>query len=195
MSGPISGPSDAAALRVSLLGADGSVDSSLIIAPSADGGGTVIDGAITAHLLGFAHGRALIEGSDTRDLARAVALIGPPTTGSVRGRIVREVVVDGWRFEVAIESDRVASLRDRASRGEATAATAGPLDVRAIIPGRIVALSVVPGDAVTTGQQLMVLEAMKMQNELRAPREGTIARVAVALGDRVEVGDVLLVLE
>ena len=194
MSGPISGPSDAAALRVSLLGADGSVDSSLVIAPSADGGGAVIDGA-TANLLGFANGRALIESSEGHDLARAVALIGPPTTGSVRGRIVREVVVDGWQFEVAIESERVASLRDRASRGEATAATAGRLDVRAIIPGRIVVLSVVPGDAVTTGQQLMVLEAMKMQNELRAPREGTIARVAVALGDRVEVGDVLLVLE
>ena len=67
--------------------------------------------------------------------------------------------------------------------------------MRAIIPGRIVALSVVPGDAVTTGGQLMVLEAMKMQNELRAPRDGTVGRVSVAVGDRVEVGDVLLVLE
>ena len=141
MSGPISGPPDAAALRVSLLGADGSVDSSLVIAPSADGGGAVIDGATTAHLLGFAHGRALIGISEGRDLARAVALIGPPTTGSVRGRIVREVVVDGWRFEVAIESDRVASVRDRASRGEAPvppkyALTVRPHAVSQCLPGR-----------------------------------------------------------
>ena len=51
------------------------------------------------------------------------------------------------------------------------AGTTGPLEIRAIIPGRIVAVSVIPGEAVETGQQLLVLEAMKMQNELgrRAP--------------------------
>jgi biotin carboxyl carrier protein len=195
VSGPIGGPSDAAPLRVSILAPDGSVASSLVVAPSADGDRAVIDGAAAAALLGVADGRALIEISEHGDPVRAVAQIGVTASGSVRGRIVREVVVDGWRFEVAVESERLASLRDRASRGDVATATTGPLDVRAIIPGRIVALSVVPGDAVTTGQQLMVLEAMKMQNELRAPREGTIARVAVAIGDRVEVGDVLLAFE
>jgi glutaconyl-CoA decarboxylase len=70
----------------------------------------------------------------------------------------------------------------------------GPVDVRAIIPGRIAAVNVASGDAVTAGQQLLVLEAMKMQNELRAPRDGTIDRVAVSVGETVEVGDLLLVI-
>jgi glutaconyl-CoA decarboxylase len=70
----------------------------------------------------------------------------------------------------------------------------GPVDVRAIIPGRIAAVSVASGDAVMAGQQMLVLEAMKMQNELRAPRDGTVDRLAVAVGENVEVGDLLLVI-
>jgi biotin carboxyl carrier protein len=57
-----------------------------------------------------------------------------------------------------------------------------------------VAVSVVTGDAVTAGQQLLVVEAMKMQNELRAPRDGTISRVGVAPGVKIEVGDLLVVI-
>ena len=69
-----------------------------------------------------------------------------------------------------------------------------PVEVHAIIPGRIVALSVAAGDAVEAGQQLLVLEAMKMQNELRAPREGSIERIPIAVGENVEVGDLLMVI-
>jgi len=54
---------------------------------------------------------------------------------------------------------------------------------------------VVPGDSVGAGQHVLVLEAMKMQNELRAPRDGVISRVAVGTGRTIEVGDLLLVLE
>ena len=50
------------------------------------------------------------------------------------------------------------------------------------------------GDEVTAGQQLLVLEAMKMQNELRAPREGRVERIPIAVGDNVEVGDLLMVI-
>ena len=46
----------------------------------------------------------------------------------------------------------------------------------------------------TAGQQLLVVEAMKMQNELRAPRDGTIEQVAVGAGATIEVGDLLLVI-
>ncbi|HXG26300.1 MAG TPA: biotin/lipoyl-containing protein, partial [Candidatus Binatia bacterium] len=67
-------------------------------------------------------------------------------------------------------------------------------DVRAIIPGVVVSVSVNAGDEVTAGQQLLVVEAMKMQNELRAPRDGTIERVATAPGATIEVGDLLLVI-
>jgi glutaconyl-CoA decarboxylase len=57
-----------------------------------------------------------------------------------------------------------------------------------------VAVSVVPGDEVTPGQALLVVEAMKMQNELTAPRAGTVRRVAVGAGSTVDLGDVLVVL-
>jgi biotin carboxyl carrier protein len=68
------------------------------------------------------------------------------------------------------------------------------VEVLAIIPGRIVAVTVEPGDAVEAGQQILVVEAMKMQNELRAPREGRVERVGVAVGDTIEVGDLLVVI-
>ncbi len=56
-------------------------------------------------------------------------------------------------------------------------------------------MSVAAGDEVVASQQLLVVEAMKMQNELRAPRDGVVSRVAVAPGDTIEIGDLLLVLE
>ena len=112
----------------------------------------------------------------------------------IRRIVVREVVVDGWRVEVELEPERRASLRERARRASDVAGRSGPVEVHAIIPGRIVALSVAPGDAVVAGQQLLVLEAMKMQNELRAPREGSIERIPIAVGENVEVGDLLMVI-
>jgi biotin carboxyl carrier protein len=115
--------------------------------------------------------------------------------GPTSGVVQREVIVDGWRVEVEIESERRASLRERARRGREEIAHGGPTHVRAIIPGRIISVSITPGDAVEAGQQLLVVEAMKMQNELRAPRDGLVSRVAVGVGDTIEVGDLLLVLE
>jgi biotin carboxyl carrier protein len=110
------------------------------------------------------------------------------------GTRVREVLVDGFRFLVETESERIAALRERASHGRAASAHSGPLQVKAIIPGKVVAVSVAPGDEVTAGQHLLVVEAMKMQNELRAPRDGTIERVGVAPGVNIEVGDLLVVI-
>ncbi len=118
-----------------------------------------------------------------------------PGTGPAVGPARREVIVDGWRIEVEIESERRASLRERARRGREEAAHGGPTEIRAIIPGRVVAVSIVPGDSVVAGQQLLVVEAMKMQNELRAPRDGVISSLAVGPGRTIEVGDLLLVLE
>ena len=106
----------------------------------------------------------------------------------------REVLVDGFRLEVEVETERIASLRERATRGRSASAHGGPLAVKAIIPGKVVSVSIAAGDAVTAGQQLLVVEAMKMQNELRAPRDGTIERVGVAPGVNIEVGDLLVVI-
>ena len=113
--------------------------------------------------------------------------------GEGGGRL-REVLVDGFRFLVEVESERIAALRERASQGRDSSARSGPLQVKAIIPGKVAAVSVRAGDAVTAGQQLLVVEAMKMQNELRAPRDGTIDRVGVAVGINIEIGDLLVVI-
>jgi biotin carboxyl carrier protein len=122
-----------------------------------------------------------------------VGAVGRPNPA---GRRVIEVVVDGWRFELIAEDAARADLRGRATNDPAGAATGGgPLEIRAIIPGRVIAVAVVPGDAVAAGDALLVVEAMKMQNELRAPRAGSVARVLVGAGSTVEVGDVLVVLE
>jgi biotin carboxyl carrier protein len=104
------------------------------------------------------------------------------------------VLVGGFRFEVEVEPERLAALRERATRGRGEGAHGGPQEVRAIIPGKVVSVSVAAGDAVTAGQQLLVVEAMKMQNELRAPRDGTIDKVGVAPGVNIEVGDLLVVI-
>ncbi|MEO8571015.1 MAG: biotin/lipoyl-containing protein [Chloroflexota bacterium] len=124
---------------------------------------------------------------------RAVVLAGaaPPTA---RGRLPVEVVVAGWRFELEVEDADLAALRERATAGGAAAIHHGPTEVRAIIPGRVVSVAVTPGDAVVAGQRLLAVEAMKMENELRAPRDGTVERVAVAVGETVELGDPLVLL-
>jgi biotin carboxyl carrier protein len=104
-----------------------------------------------------------------------------------------EVVVDGWRFELDVEDADRADLRRRATRARDAAAASGPTEIRAIIPGRIAAVRVGPGDVVVAGDTLLVIEAMKMQNELRSPRDGTVARVAVGDGQTIDAGDLLVV--
>ena len=119
-----------------------------------------------------------------------------PAPPDADGRRTIEVVVDGWRFELVVEDQARAELRDRAIRDRSAAAGAGgPLEIRAILPGRVASVAVTPGDRVELGQTLLAVEAMKMQNELRAPRPGTIARVPATAGATVEVGDVLVVIE
>jgi biotin carboxyl carrier protein len=113
---------------------------------------------------------------------------------SRRGATAFEVVVAGWQFDLEVEDAQLADLRDRATSGHEAAVHHGPTEVRAIIPGRVVSVAVATGDAVTTGQRLLAVEAMKMENELRAPRDGTVERVAVAVGETVELGDPLVVL-
>ncbi len=80
-----------------------------------------------------------------------------------------------------------------AAPAAAPAAVAGD-GVKAPMPGTILAVNVSQGAAVKKGDILVVLEAMKMENEILAPRDGTVARVAVSKGSTVETGAVLVVL-
>lgn len=150
----------------------------------------LVDGEpIEADLHPMGSGRYLLEEGTNR-----TRVVIEPATTSASGTRLREVLVDGYRIVVKIESERIAALRERATSGRATSGHAGPLQVRAIIPGKVVSVSVKAGDAVTAGQQLLAVEAMKMQNELRAPRDGTIERVGVAVGVNIELGDLLVVI-
>lgn len=83
-------------------------------------------------------------------------------------------------------------LAMKRSRREDQAADGG--HVTAIMPGRIVRLHVTQGDQVSKGMGLLVLEAMKMENEIVAPRDGTIAEIRVQEGQTVEGGALLLVI-
>jgi biotin carboxyl carrier protein len=164
-------------------------------ATAAAAGTVLVDGApMSARLVRLDAVRARLEQGGSGGTNRTDVLFGPVREDRRRGTMVREVVVDGWRIEVELEPERRAVLRERARRGAGAASKGGPVEVRAIIPGRVVAVSVAAGDDVEAGQQILVVEAMKMQNELRAPREGTVERVGVAVGATIEVGDLLVVI-
>ncbi|HEY63511.1 MAG TPA: acetyl-CoA carboxylase biotin carboxyl carrier protein subunit [Caldilineae bacterium] len=99
------------------------------------------------------------------------------------------VMLNGELFEVKVEDERIRRL---ASAGHRLPPPTGEVQVRAPIPGLITRVLVKRGDAVSAGQPVALLEAMKMENELRAPREGTVAHVAVQPGQAVEQGQVLV---
>ena len=84
--------------------------------------------------------------------------------------------------------------RAKAARGGAAGSDAGPRAVVAPMPGRIVKVLVQPGEAVQARQGLVVVEAMKMENEVRAPHAGIVADVRVREGSSVEANAVLVVL-
>ena len=100
------------------------------------------------------------------------------------------VVIGGRRFPFVVEDPR--SLRGRRGAG---AGAAGPRAVKAPMPGRVVRVLVAEGDEVAEHQGVVVIEAMKMQNELKAPKAGRVVRVAVAVDGTVGSGEVLVVVE
>jgi biotin carboxyl carrier protein len=97
-------------------------------------------------------------------------------------------VTRGREFRVVIQDQRE-WRRNRAGSVEAE----GRQQVLAPMPGKIVRVLVRAGDTVRAGQGLLVVEAMKMQNEIRAPKSGTIDRVRVIEGQTVNAGEVVVV--
>lgn len=104
-----------------------------------------------------------------------------------RGRYTLRL--DGWRFDAEALDERTRAIRDLTA---AQAVHAGPLPVTAPMPGMIVRVHVQPGDTVTQGQGVISMEAMKMENELRATTAGTVKAVLVQPGQAVEKGAVLV---
>jgi len=101
---------------------------------------------------------------------------------TLRGRRI-PVGVRSWRERVMAEAETAAHTH------------VGPVEVKATLPGLIVAVGVAVGDQVEEGAALLTIEAMKMQNEVRAPRAGRVVEVAVGAGQTVATGAALLRLE
>jgi biotin carboxyl carrier protein len=99
-----------------------------------------------------------------------------------------DVTVSGYRSRVRVESERVRA----AGRLGNAADSHGEKVVRSPMPGRVVKVLVAKGDTVRAGQGLVVLEAMKMENEVRARAAGTVANVHVTTGAAVEGSAVLV---
>jgi acetyl/propionyl-CoA carboxylase alpha subunit len=95
------------------------------------------------------------------------------------------VTLRGRRIPVTVRSWRERVLADAETEARAHS---GPMTVPATLPGLVVAVTVAVGDEVVAGTSLLTIEAMKMQNEVRAPRDGTVLEVAVATGDTVAAG-------
>ncbi|MCL5428300.1 MAG: biotin/lipoyl-binding protein [Chloroflexi bacterium] len=132
---------------------------------------------------------------------------------SISGQPVFSLLVDGGSYQAAVfpgEEDTlqvlmrgalyVATVEDERERrlksaGGAGVAISGEYILRAPMPGLIVSLPVTDGQEVKKGDVLIILESMKMQNELKSPRDGKVTRVQVKAGDSVEQRQTILGVE
>ena len=109
---------------------------------------------------------------------------------SYEARVNRsEVTVAGHRLHVEVRDPRRWNPAPAALVGEARATLKAPM------PGKVIRILAQPGDEVIAGQGIVVIEAMKMQNELKAPRAGRIASISVKENDAVTAGTILATIE
>lgn len=116
------------------------------------------------------------------------------------------ITVNGTSYEVSVEEVGESSAPvqakapakpaapKKAAAPKPAAGTQGAVKVNAPMPGKILNIKVSAGAAVKKGEVLLILEAMKMENEIVAPEDGTVASINVAVGDAVEAGVVLATL-
>lgn len=110
--------------------------------------------------------------------------------GAERG--VWDVRIGGRHYEAEVVDERTRAINEMTGRSEAAR---GPKPVRAPMPGLVVRVDVEAGQTVAPGQGIVIVEAMKMENELRADGGGIVSRVHVAAGQAVEKGTVLVEFE
>lgn len=113
-------------------------------------------------------------------LVQAVVSNGAPTRVALQGR----------EFEIEIADPK--RLRGAGIDAEHGAGTA---EIKTMMPGKVVRILVEPGATVTKGEGVIVVEAMKMQNEMKSPKDGTVREIRAAEGETVNAGDVLVVIE
>ena len=100
-----------------------------------------------------------------------------------------EVLIQGALYPVTVEDERERRLR--LAFGGSPAVT-GEFHLKAPMPGLVVDLPVEDGQEIQKGDVLLILESMKMQNELKAPRDGKVSRIKIKVGDNVERKQTLL---
>ncbi len=137
--------------------------------------------------------------------AQVLPIDGTPVRMVTIGNEVHRVIVrpgasrgaytlwlDGHRFEVEALDERMRAIRELSG---AAVGPRGPAPVVAPMPGLVVRINAQVGDQVQAGQSLVVMEAMKMENELRAQAGGTVRAILVTVGSAVEKGTVLIELD
>tara|TARA_B100000029_G_scaffold278882_1_gene273192 strand:- start:2307 stop:2711 length:405 start_codon:yes stop_codon:yes gene_type:complete len=107
------------------------------------------------------------------------------------GEGIWKVNIDGSQFEVQIEQERGLATK-REARSRSSSARSGTIS--SPIPGKVVSIHVSIGDRVEEGSVLMILEAMKMQNEVQAPISGTVEELNCVTGDSIEANSPLVVI-
>jgi len=132
-----------------------------------------------------------IEGSPVR-MVKIATQVYRVVVQKRQGRGTYTLWVDGYRFETEALDERTRTIRDLSA---ARAGPTGPAPIVAPMPGLIVRVNVKAGDRVEAGQGIVVIEAMKMENELRATAAGTVRSVGVSPGTAVEKGALLVALE
>jgi biotin carboxyl carrier protein len=100
-----------------------------------------------------------------------------------------EVLLMGRQFPVQVEDEREKRLQAAAGR---TISDTGDYHMKAPMPGMIVSIPVVENQEIKKGQVLVILESMKMQNELKSPRDGVVSRIRIKPGESVEQKQTLL---
>jgi biotin carboxyl carrier protein len=128
-----------------------------------------------------------IPGTPTRQLM----MEDQPTALTVRstGRGQWSLQMGGDRWDVEVVDERTRHIRSLTAGAERRR---GPVTLRAPMPGLVVRILVEPGQEVSAGAGLVVLEAMKMENELKAPAAATVGAVRAQPGEAVEKGQVLV---
>ncbi|MBS65599.1 MAG: acetyl-CoA carboxylase biotin carboxyl carrier protein subunit [Euryarchaeota archaeon] len=101
-----------------------------------------------------------------------------------------KVSIDGSQFEVQVGQERGSPKRESRSRNSSSRSG----NISSPIPGKVVSIHVSVGDQVEEGAVLLILEAMKMQNEVQAPISGTVAELNCETGDSIEANSPLVVI-
>ena len=137
---------------------------------------------------------------DGRDLEVDAILVRPDVLSLRIGNMAYEVKSERVANDLQLwvgSTCFAAEVRDpRSLRGRSRAADDhGPKKITASMPGKVVRLLVREGDSVDPGSGVAVVEAMKMQNEIKSPKKGTIQKVLVSEGTTLNAGDVLAIVE